>query len=230
MLEGVRAVDDALALGYRPRLVVVRADLASAHLPTLPPDVPTRVFSARLFNDLAGTEHPQGLLAIVPFPELTPPPSARPLTLVVDRVRDPGNLGTLLRSAAAGGADEVVIAAGTVDPFNPKAVRAGMGAHLRIPLRHVEEAELPSLVRRHAVVALADAAGEVDYDCVDWCQPAAIIIGGEADGPSALAARLATVTVRIPLERGVESLNAGVAGSLLVFEAARQRRLGGGNG
>lgn len=224
MLEGIRAVDDALALGAHPRLIAVRADLARALPVVLPAGVPVRVFTPHLFNEIAGTEHPQGLLAVLPFPDLPVQPSAAALTLVADRVRDPGNLGTLLRSAAAGGVDEVLIAAETVDPFNPKSVRAGMGAHLRVPVRQTDDDDLAAALHEHEVVAIADADGEIEYDRLDWTRSVAIVIGGEAEGPSIRSARLATVRVRIPLERGVESLNAGVAGSLLIFEAARQRR------
>jgi TrmH family RNA methyltransferase len=225
LLEGTRAVADALDAGVLPRLVVVRADWPEDRLPDLPAGVPVRVLSVGLFNDLAATEHPQGLLTIVPFPDLPVPSSPDLLTLVVDGVRDPGNLGTLLRSAAAGGVDQVLIAEGTVDPYNPKTVRAGMGAHMRLPIIHVDHEALTISLGRHEIIAVADANGARDYDRVDWTRPSALVIGGEAEGASGLSRDLATVMVRIPLVRGVESLNAGVAGSLLIFEAARQRRL-----
>lgn len=224
MLEGTRAVHDAIAAGMAPRMVVVRADTAPDLLPALPPDVSVRVLGIDLFNTLAETEHPQGIIAVLPFPGLPVRLSSSPLTLVVDGVRDPGNLGTLLRTAAAGGVDRVVIAEETVDPFNPKTVRAGMGAHLRLPMQQVEQDALEDVLRAHEIIAVADAGGDLDYDRVNWTRPAAIVIGGEAGGSSRLSHDLATVMVRIPLERGMESLNAGVAGSLLIFEAARQRR------
>lgn len=229
MLEGTRAVTDALDAGVRPRLVVVRADFDEDRVPNLPPDTQVRVLEPRLFNELAGTEHPQGVLAVVPFPDLPVPANPSMLALVIDRVRDPGNLGTLLRSAAGGGVDQVLIAAETVDPFNPKAVRAGMGAHVRLPIHQVDQETFANALEGYEVVALADAHGDVEYDRVDWTRKAAIMIGGEAEGASRRGRELATMTVRIPLARGIESLNAGVAGSLLIFEAARQRRLSGQN-
>lgn len=230
MLEGGRAVSDALAAGIVPRQLVVRADYADDRVPVMSPGVPMRVLGVELFNALAGTEHPQGILAVVPLPDLPLLPSPDRFTLVADGVRDPGNLGTLLRSAAAGGVDEVLIAAETVDPFNPKVVRAGMGAHLRMPIHHIDSDALADVLRGHEVIAVADADGDEDYDRVDWTRSSVIIVGGEAEGASWLSSRLATVTVRIPLERGIESLNAGVAGGLLIFEAARQRRRAGENG
>lgn len=229
MLEGARAVGDAFAQGLSPRVLVVRADQTDECVPVVPPEVPVRVLNVQLFNDLAGTEHPQGILAVMPLPDLPRPTSSARLTLVADRVRDPGNLGTLVRSAAAGGVDEILIADDTVDPFNPKVVRAGMGAHLRVPIHHLDEDALADAMRRHDVVAVADAEGDEAYDRIDWTRSAAIVVGGEAEGVSWLSSQLATVTVRIPLDRGIESLNAGVAGSLLIFEAARQRRLAAAN-
>jgi len=146
------------------------------------------------------------------------------LLLVVDGVKDPGNMGTLLRSAAGGGACEVLLTPGTVDPFNPKCVRAGMGAHFRIPIRTCSDHDLRERLADVPSIALADAGAITDYSEIDWTGACAIVIGGEAGGASPATKSLATISVRIPLSAGVESLNAGVAGSLLIFEVARQRR------
>lgn len=224
MLEGRRALTDALVAGITPTLVLIDEDLPLDHLPTLPPAVVVRRVASRLFNDLADTQHPQGVLAAVPLPDIAPVQTGSPLTLVVDGVRDPGNLGTLLRSAAAVGVDRVALLPTTVDPYNAKVVRAGMGAHFRIAIDRFDEVSLRSLVQDCAFVALLDAGGDVDYDDVDWTGPTAIVVGGEAFGPTAIGASVATVSVRIPLIGGVESLNAGIAGSIALFEAARQRR------
>jgi TrmH family RNA methyltransferase len=136
----------------------------------------------------------------------------------------------LLRSAAGAGVDHVVIGPESVDPYHPKAIRAAMGAHVRVPFSRQRWDSLAEIVRKYGVVAVADANGDTDYDAVDWSQPAVIVVGGEAFGPTADAWNLATTHVRIPLAGDVESLNAGVAGSLLMFEAARQRRTGTGPG
>jgi TrmH family RNA methyltransferase len=166
-----------------------------------------------------------GLLAVVPFPRLAPP--ARPsLLLIADALRDPGNLGTLLRSAAASGVDAVLLAPETVDAFNPKVVRGGMGAHFRIPIVVADWAQIALRVLGMEVW-LAAAGAESLYTQVDWTKPCALIVGGEAEGVSEPATKLATGRVRIPLARGVESLNAGVAASVILFEAARQKGAAG---
>ncbi len=224
-MEGWRALADALDAGVVPLLIVLREDVSSVRLPALPPEVVVRRLTTTIFDNLAQTQHPQGVLAVVPIPDIPPAQSDTPLTLVVDGVRDPGNLGTLLRSAAAAGVDQVLLTPETVDPFNPKAVRAGMGAQLRVAISFVDADELGAIMRERHIVALADAGGEVPYDAVSWGRAAALIVGGEAFGPSSIGMEVATVRIRVPLHAGMESLNAGVAGSVVLFEAARQRRL-----
>lgn len=229
VVEGVRAVDDILAAGMGPRLILVREDLDPADIPTAPDGTVIRIVERRIFDDLTEVPHPQGILAIVPMLESPSLPDAdrqpAPLVIVADGIRDPGNLGTLLRSAAGAGVDHVVIGPESVDPYHPRAVRAAMGAHVRVPFSLQSWESMAAILRKYGVVAVGDADGDTDYDAVDWRQPAVIIVGGEAFGPTAEAWDLATTLVQIPLAGDVESLNAGVAGSLLMFEAARQRRL-----
>jgi TrmH family RNA methyltransferase len=224
VVEGRLAVADALAAGATPRLVLVRDGDGEA-MAALQAGIPYRRVAAKLFDQLSDVVTPQGILAVFPFPELSLAHSEVPLFLVADQVRDPGNLGTLLRTAAGAGADAVFLTAASVDPFNPKVVRAGMGAHFRLPLRPLDAAAQAELLTRCPLRVLAAGAGEVSYDAIDWRQPAALIIGSEAAGAGATARRLATVTAAIPLAGGVESLNAGVAGAVILFEAARQRRV-----
>ena len=232
VVEGVRAVRDALATGAVPRLLLVRqgdeellADVGGAA------DSPVRRVEPRLFARLSDVQTPQGILAVFSIPHLHPNlDRSAPLVLVLDRLRDPGNLGTLLRAAAGAGISAVYSSPETVDPWNPKAVRAGMGAHFRIPILPLDTAAMDDLARRfpRRVVATSDAAQP--YDAVDWTGPAALIVGGEAEGVSAGLTAWGTQTAAIPLAAGVESLNAAVAGAVMLFEAARQRRGEGGIG
>lgn len=228
IVEGVRAVRDVILAEMIPRVVYIRDDFDLDLVPHLLDDVPLRRVIAPVFDSLTDVPHPQGILAVVPMPAESNLPEASsgraPLLLIVDAVRDPGNLGTLLRSAAGAGSDHVVITPETVDPYHPRAVRAAMGAHVRVALSHRDWDELATSLKRYDVVALADASGETEYDRLSWLGSAALIVGSEAFGPTASARRCATTRVAIPLAGGVESLNAGVAGSLLLFEAARQRR------
>lgn len=235
VVEGARAVSDVLSAGIAPIALYIREDVNPDSLPELPAGVPFRRVTSRLFDELTDTVHPQGILAVVPTldePAL-PDAASDPLVMILDGVRDPGNMGTLLRSAAGAGVHHVAIGPECVDPYHPRAVRAAMGSHLRVPFSERQWADLGPYLAQFAVVALADAFGEATYDAVDWTGPAAMIVGGEAFGPSSEAHGVARARVSIPMQNGVESLNAGVAGSLLAFEAARQRRVssvGGSNG
>lgn len=225
VIEGVRLVSDALAAGAELRLALYAPDqlIATAAgaallerlraLPRCLPATPTAVAAA------ADTEQPQGVIAAVAWPELPPRPGLR---LVLDEIQDPGNVGTLLRSAAAVGVGLIICAPGTADPFSPKVARAAMGAHFVAPLRLLSWNEIATELIGYTVYA-ADSAGAQPYYAIDWRQPAALIIGNEAHGLSAAARALARQTITIPMAGPIESLNAGVAGSIIMFEALRQR-------
>lgn len=224
VVEGVRAVDDVFAAGIEPDMVVLRED-SDYEVPEAMATNVRRVTS-EVFNQLTDVAHPQGVLAVVPMLPEAPLPgvATNPFVVVVDGVRDPGNMGTLFRSAAGAGVDHLVIGPESVDPYHPKSVRAAMGAHLRIPFSQANSEEIARYSHDFPVIALADATGNALYDSVNWHQACVLIIGGEAFGPTATSRDIANVIVSIPLANGVESLNAGVAGSLLMFEAARQRK------
>ncbi len=226
IVEGVRAVNDVLATGMSPASLYLREDVDPLAVPDLPDDVPVRHVTRQVFDVLTDTAHPQGVLAVVPMLDEAelPDVATHPLVMILDGVRDPGNMGTLIRSAAGAGVDHVVIGPECVDVYHPRAVRAAMGAHFRIPFSHLAWDDLAPYLANFDVVGVADAHGETEYDIVGWTSSAAMIVGGEAFGPSSRAYDSATLRVSIPLSNGVESLNAGVAGSLLAFEAARQRR------
>ena len=227
VLEGVRAVLDAEAAGVRPALVLLRegAD-AAGELGIDFAGTTVRFVEPELFDDLCETVHPQGVLAVVPLPELPIPSVRAPLYLIVDGVRDPGNLGTLLRAAAAAGATATFLGRGTVDPFNPKVVRSAMGAHFRLPIRELDDQHL-ELIRETAVLRAVARVGDFPpHDALDWRQPAAVIVASETGAESTAVSDLATKAISIPMASGVESLNAAIAGAVILFEAARQRRRG----
>ena len=175
---------------------------------------------------MADTVTPQGALAVVPFQHLATREHPR-LVLVLDRLRDPGNLGTVLRTAAAAGVEQVLTMPGTVDVYAPKVVRAGMGAHFRLPIRAcpASDDQPPELAGMQ--VLLATPSGERVYWEVDWELPTALILGSEAKGAGETTSRWATGYVSIPMSRGVESLNVASAAAILLFEATRQGRVSG---
>lgn len=228
VVEGVRLCQEAAHAGARPHFVFYTARIQEdpkgrALLTTWQEGgVPCEEVSEEVMTACSGTETPQGLLAVVPIPDLPLPPHPT-LILILDRLRDPGNLGTVLRTALAAGVEGVLLAPGTVDATNPKAVRAGMGTHFRLPMAAMDWDEIARAVSGCRVY-LADAHGSVPYTDADWTGRVALIVGGEAAGAGSRAHMLAETTVAIPMAAGVESLNAAVAAAILLFEAARQRR------
>lgn len=228
LIEGVRLVEEALHAGLPLRLALYVAERLEetprgaallSHLAANPESFST---TAQVLDSAADTVTPQGVVAAVPFPELPPRPEG--LVLVLDQLRDPGNCGTILRTAEAAGVRLVVLAPGSVDPFSPKAVRAGMGSHFRLPLCVAKDwAEIGSMVAGLRVL-LADVRTGRPYDTVDWRAPTALVVGSEAEGASLEARQLARETVSIPMAGAAESLNAAVATGILLFEALRQRR------
>ncbi|MDQ3653855.1 MAG: RNA methyltransferase [Chloroflexota bacterium] len=229
LVEGARAVRDMLAAGVTPSLLYVRATPGDRiFLDDADPRCPVRFVSPDVFGGLSDVPHPQGIVAVVPMSAVTSAPRfdvwREDLILVADGVRDPGNLGTLLRSAAGTGVTEVLVTPNSVDPFNPKCVRSAMGAHFLISLRQLSWEPLFEHLAAVPVIVVADANGADEYDKVPWTRSCAIVVGSEAHGPNERVIELATAYVRIPLARSLESLNAGVAGSHMVLEAARQRR------
>lgn len=228
-IEGARLIDDALAANVTPEWVICAPRLLPRAADTLrrlqARHIEVIDVSAAVLKACSETETPQGLIAVIKPPQLDWPREPR-LIVIADRLRDPGNLGTLLRSGAAAGVSGVLLAPETVEAFNPKVVRGAMGAHFRLPILAAEWAAIADRVRGLNVY-VAEADGSRSYTSIDWTRPAALIVGGEAEGPSDAAARLGVATARIsiPLARAVESLNAAVAASVILFEAKRQREL-----
>jgi RNA methyltransferase, TrmH family len=222
----VRVVRDALAAGARPRRVLVAPELLSRQrggpelLRELAALDPVELGQAA-FGAIADAETPQGVVAVFPIELARLEADCGPLLLVLDGLQDPGNLGTVVRSAVGSGVVGALAVRGGADPFGPKAVRAAAGALFRLPIARPSDAELSAALGGRPVW-LAEARGGERYDLVDWRRPGALVIGSEGEGASPELRELATGRVSIPLRGGLESLNAGVAASILLFEAARQ--------
>lgn len=178
--------------------------------------------SMHVMKSLSETETPQGILAVISNSQ-PPIPDSLNFILISDQIRDPGNLGTLLRTAVATGVQTVLLPPETTDAFSPKAVRSGMGAHFRLPIQPMLWEEIEHTTKSaNLQVYLADMDGKSCWE-TDLTLPLALIIGSEAEGASEEARKLATQKISIPMSGSVESLNAGVAGSVLMFEVIRQR-------
>ena len=226
VLEGVRLLEEARqaqadvrlilhtdTLDARERAVVNQLARTGAAVEAVTPAVMTACSTEQT---------PPGLLGIVAMPA-HPIPAPLTYALVLDRISDPGNLGTMLRTADAAGVQAVFLMPGTVDAYNPKVVRAGMGAHFHLPILAAAWAELP----RHLAgldTWLAEAREGLAYGEVDWRSPCALLIGSEAEGPSPEARQFARQRVCIPMPGKAESLNAAVAAGILMFAVARQRQ------
>lgn len=196
----------------------------------LPSDVETVFVSEELLASAADTQQPQGIAALLRRPEwnLSFASVRNPLFLVAGGLQDPGNLGTLIRSAEAFCATAVLTSPGTVDPWNQKALRASAGSIFRMPVIPVRADDLIS-IRENGVAFFAAVAQDPKHDVLqadaaDLTGSAALMVGNEGGGLKEDLLRLADARITIPMPGMVESLNAGVAGSLLLYEAARQRR------
>lgn len=229
LLDGFRLIEDALAAGIRVETALIAADA--------PPRVQAltarlRAAGARVHEAAphvvqaaSRVETSQGVVAVAHRPQ--PADEAilaeRDLILLVaDRVQDPGNMGTMIRTAVAAGAHAVALTEGTVDPFLPKVQRATMGAAFRIPILSMDAATLLTALATASVrLLVADPRGTNDYTAVPVDPPVAIVVGNEVAGPDARWKEAGT-RVRIPLRGPVESLNVAVAAALLLYEVRRR--------
>ena len=245
-VEGVRLVEEALTSGckiegvlfseagerYRDRLApfVKQSDTAFPVLRT----------TDRLFEGIADTEHPQGVAALV-VPRAveiadvlaTPAGACAPLIVVLAGVQDPGNVGTIVRTAAAFGATGIITAAtgqsGTASPFAPKALRASAGAALHLPiLTGMALGILLTQLKLNGIRTVAscvheDGVGLMAPWEVEWCEPVALLVGNEGAGLPEDVVHAADGKIHIPMATKVESLNAGAAAAVVLYEAYRQR-------
>ncbi len=230
-IEGPKLLEEALGAGVRVATVFV-ADGAERLLDAMPLPAATEILRLprKLLDQALATETPQPIAALVEPPDWTwahlfsAHRSGAALVIVLAGIQDPGNLGTILRSGEAFGATGVVSLPGTVSPWNAKAVRASAGSVFRIPLLAASERECFARLREAGVRVLATTVRAAQpADLVDMAGPVALLIGNEGNGvPDDLAAK-ADARITIPCPGPVESLNAAVAASVLLYEASRQR-------
>jgi TrmH family RNA methyltransferase len=215
-LETLFVREGSEAMLQRPLLRAVRAGS-------------TVLLSRDVFASAVETASPQGIAATLALPQLTLP--ARPrLTLVLEDLQDPGNLGTLLRSAEAFGAQQILATPATVSEWNPKVVRASAGSVFRVPVVRAPLTQLAAQLIREGITAYAAVVqpeGALSVVETTLTLPCALMIGNEGAGLSSAAIAIAQHRLRIPC--AVESLNAGVAGAILLYEAMRQMLAGQGS-
>lgn len=184
--------------------------------------------SAEIYRKMSDTQSPQGILCVVKQPvyrleQLLEVPS--PLIVVLENLQDPGNLGTIIRTGEGAGITGVIMSAGTVDIFNPKVIRATMGSIFRVPFLYADD--LNETIRLLGACGVhtyaAHLEGKKYYDSFSFREGTAFLIGNEGNGLTRETAELAEEYIKIPMEGKVESLNAAIATSLLMYEAHRQR-------
>ena len=232
IVEGIRMFSETPEARVRSVFVTER------FLKSCPPEVREKILrlpyepvTEEVFSSMSDTKTPQGVLAVV---EQEPHTLAdvlrgeRTNLLVLETIQDPGNLGTMLRAGEGAGLTGIITDSGTADIYNPKVIRSTMGSIFRVPVVYVQDLRetVRELKREGVQICAAHLRGSVDYDSADYTGANAFLIGNEAKGLTDETAALADRAVRIPMLGKVESLNAAVAASVLMYELARQRRNG----
>ncbi|MDQ6662580.1 MAG: RNA methyltransferase, partial [Chloroflexota bacterium] len=245
LMEGIHLLDTVLNANMQPQTVYYAPELLQRtsagqqlqnRLLTLLDLADKQLIevSERVLDALGDVQTSQGVISVLSVDTFNParlrtqrPPKNRPVLLILDGLSDPGNMGTILRTALAADVESVLLTPHCVDYYNPKVVRAAAGAHIALPIEtHVS---WPTIVERVEVhcsnprrVFLAEAGSSSIYYEEDLKNPYALIIGNEAQGSSLEARSLATSTISIPLANNVESLNAAMATGIILYEAVRQ--------
>jgi TrmH family RNA methyltransferase len=221
LVEGPHLVGEAIRHGLAKEVWASPEALLTPEGVRLGATAKIQEMGASLLGRLCDTRQPQGWLALAKRPTLD---GLKPtLWLALDALQDPGNVGTLLRCAWAAKAG-VLLGEGCADVWSPKVLRSASGAHFETVLKQGPLAPaLDALKAAGCQIAAADPQGSQPYTGADWTKPTVFVVGAEGAGLSAGALKAAQLKVRIPYPGGAESLNAGISGALLLFEALRQR-------
>lgn len=231
LLEGERAVSELAACPERVVHYFVQEDLLLKHQDIIQTLGEEQVYitTARIIKTICDTDHPQGIAAVVSMPEweLQKVLEIRGLWLLLNGISDPGNMGTMLRTARALGADGLIYTFSSVDPYNPKAVRASMGGILTLPvLGPVSVADIACLIESGMRLVGTQTNQGVPYYKADLQGDILVVLGGEAQGMEQGLVSMCNQIMNIPMNAGVNSLNAASACAIILSEAYRQRRNG----
>jgi TrmH family RNA methyltransferase len=229
-VDGIKIVEEAIRSSLRITAVFVSEsarDRVNRLLPQLSSHTETLLLPDEVFRSAVTTESPQGVAALIrlqPHKLSTVVDVIEPLIVVAAGLQDPGNLGTVIRSAEAFGATGLIAAGGTVNPHNPKVVRGSAGSLFRLPVLKTSDAEAISAFRERGIRILATSSHKsIPLQEADLTGPLAIIVGNEGTGVPRDLLKEAEQVIRIPHSLKVESLNAGIAASVVLYECARQR-------
>jgi len=225
VLEGVRLIDDALMQKHIPQVIFYDPERIDydflAKLQNHKPAISLLAVSSDVMSAISDTQQPSGITGIFMLPMPSVPKIVERI-LILDAIREPGNMGTIIRTARAAGVELIILAPECVDPYNPKVVRSAMGAHFALPIIEATWDDIQQYVQGMGVYV---AMGEADaiYSDIDWTHRWAVVVGNEANGVGENIQRIEHTPIRIPMANDTESLNAGIATAVILFEAQRQR-------
>ena len=229
--EGFKMLKEAAENGCLVKTYISEFVLEKKHesLEWLCKEFPYETVSDQVFRQLSGTVTTHGILGIVKQPSYSITDildDKKHIWLLLDDIRDPGNLGTIMRTAEGAGMSAVIMGKGTADLFNPKTVRSTMGAIFRMPFVYVDDiTEIIKQIKDNGYSVYGTAMkGSITYDMADYTKGAGIVIGNEANGIQDSVLECITGSINIPMDGKLESLNAAVAAAVVMYEAARQVR------
>lgn len=227
IVEGIRMVQETPV--DRLEKLYVTEGFYKKYKDLLPKGCKPELVSDAVFSYMSDTKTPQGVLAVVRQMKHTAEEilnAENPHIMVLDNLQDPGNLGTIFRTAEAAGVNGLILSKDCVDIYNPKTIRSTMGAIYRMPFVYVEDiiAAIDQMKKKDITVYAAHLDGKQSYDKEDYSKGTAFLIGNEGNGLRDEVADQANVWVQIPMAGQVESLNAAIAAAVLMFEVSRQRR------
>jgi len=232
-VEGIRNVEEAIDSNSDIRFVVISDSFLNSN-ENLPEKINGKVsedilyrVSDKTFAELTDTVTPQGILAVINFNDIRIEDILKPNFLIValDKIQDPGNMGTIIRTADAAGADGIIAGKGCVDIYNPKVVRSTMGSLFHIPVVQTDDLikTLMELKQKGGKVVTTHLSAKQDYYDVNFKTSTVIVMGSEAEGVSKDISDISDELVRIYMPGHAESLNVAIAHGIIIFEAVRQR-------
>lgn len=227
VVEGIKMFLEAPKEAVR-KIYVSESFLKESVYKTAVAHLEHEILSDAVFAYVSDTKTPQGILCLVKMPEYAWEHFIKEdgLYLLLENIQDPGNLGTMFRTAEGAGMDGIIMNESCVDLFNPKTIRSTMGSIYRVPFYTAKDFKqtICDLKKENITIYAAHLKGEAAYDEMDYTKASGFLIGNEGNGLSDEVVALASTYVKIPMQGKVESLNAAIASSLLMYEAARQRR------
>lgn len=229
-VEGIKSVSDAISADADIEAILISNSLYDSLNFTYPEGIPVYIVTDELFPGLSDTENPQGITAVIKKTKIRKfIPDLSKAYIYCDRLQDPGNLGTIIRTADAAGFGGVLLSKECVDLYSPKTVRSSMGSFFHIPLyEEINAGDITEYKRLgFSLVCGVLSDNTIDYTSADMTKPVIIAIGNEANGISEEILSRSDINVKIPIEGGAESLNAAVAAAVLMYETNRQRRTKG---